>query len=1054
MDLSASPSESVSPGFDGSALDDVEGIPGRRSWISTIRLVSVSAGLGSVVFAELITPSTLQNVLSVIGVLGLVIAGLIALSGPRLSAETTAIKTVRLYSPSVWRWTGLSLGIASGLLIQTWFRPGMVIAGGDITPPIGTAWIGRVFSSFAWNGNNLGGPVNNQTDLPWAVVSELTHLLGGSGGLAQRVWYTLLVVSIFVVALILARVLGLSPVAGVVVAVFYFFNPMTMSQVGLNDVYLAAMVLLVALPSVLISFSLERIRLWQLNVVFMIAAPLAGYVFINPPLLVMVAVVVGCTPLIVWVRFGRGPAYRALRGMFIGGMLLLAASSYWIEPSLVALTSTTSGGISDLSAWAFTESRSTLANGLWLNTTWGWAFSLYYPFAGAFAHFPLRVVRVLVPVSAFILLAIWHDSDNEEYGKRRLAGLIAVSVLGVVILSNGTRLPGSLLFDPLYHLPLGWVLREPGRFLMATGLGYAVLVGLLVEHLRKNSKMTLQIFGHWLNGHAASMSFSSLVALGIVALALISSFPLWTGAIVPGLRQGFPSSHVTVPPYWKTTAGYLNSRSAPSGSLLVLPPDDFYQMPYTWYYGNEAFIPDLLNRGVVVPNAQGYSTVSNELISAVKLEATAIQDHRWKVAGRLLTAIGTPIILVRGDIQANFPGRSIVSPMVLSSGLALDPEMKIVFHAGPLSLFELRAPYRQTPATFATVNTSVPNLLDLSILNQRTALVTMPAQKGHMAIYQLPSVATWKLGPTFLSTQLPLPIGWSYTVRSIESGSVMAGAKVTQSTKRRNGQASATISIPIASNSAGDFSTGTWGPVANCNDVLSVKPPEILSSSVIGRAAPGGESALQLSASVDSACVGKKVSWNDGPLKLHLWSRSLSAVPPRICVWEEPLNRCAAAPPLLGGSNWTQYNTIIHPDGGTTKIILYLYADNYVAGKLTTVQYSDIEVESYSSAPSVVVVGTQNAVGLSRIVTNDSGYSLSWAGSDGTDHVLVDGLRNGWILVNSSKAAKPPVYLGTSDESWNEVALTVVFVSVAWVLSRFGRHPKFRFKRALSEREI
>jgi len=179
-----------------------------------------------------------------------------------------------------------------------------------------------------------------------------------------------------------------------------------------------------------------------------------------------------------------------------------------------------------------------------------------------------------------------------------------------------------------------------------------------------------------------------------VAVALVSAFPLWTGSVVPGPRDGFPSEHVIVPSSWTATADYLNSSNAPGGSLLVLPPDDYYQMPYTWYYGNDGFIPNLLNRHVVVPSEQGYYKGSSELLGAVQLEASALTSHNWTEASRILTVIGTPVLLVRGDIEATFPGRDIVSPVALSAALTNDPDMHLVHRIGPLSLYELNSQYR------------------------------------------------------------------------------------------------------------------------------------------------------------------------------------------------------------------------------------------------------------------------------------------------------------------------------------------------------------------------
>ena len=96
--------------------------------------------------------------------------------------------------------------------------------------------------------------------------------------------------------------------------------------------------------------------------------------------------------------------------------------------------------------------------------------------------------------------------------------------------------------------------------------------------------------------------------MGAVSAAVLApGFPLMTGAIAPVHRPVLPSTRVSVPAYWTAMASYLNG-SAPPGNLLVLPEDDFYQMPYTWgYYGADGFIRDLIARNVVDPVAQGYT---------------------------------------------------------------------------------------------------------------------------------------------------------------------------------------------------------------------------------------------------------------------------------------------------------------------------------------------------------------------------------------------------------------------------------------------------------------
>jgi hypothetical protein len=373
------------------------------------------------------------------------------------------------------------------LIAQTWFRSGTAIADGDIAPPIGTAWIGRIFSIYGWSGANLGGPIANQGQLPFAMLDEIVHLAGGSGALAQRVWLSLLIAAIFVAGAVLARTLSMSPLAGLVVGVVFFVNPMTLSQVNIYIVYLVGMILVAVLPAASIAYARGSLKLWQLNVAFAFAAPFVGLSFANPPLVGMLAVALFATPLLIWARFDRAAATKCFGGVLVAGAVLGAVSSYWLIPSLLQVSqSTATGTLSSFSRWGFTESRSTLANGFWLNTVWGWSFGNYYPYAYLFKQVPLILVRPLFAFLSFLGLTLGcaGSRSKRNTGVTRLVGLLSVLVLGLILLSNGTRSPGFLLFDPLYHLPYGWLLQEPGRFLLVGALGSALLMGLLVDRMR------------------------------------------------------------------------------------------------------------------------------------------------------------------------------------------------------------------------------------------------------------------------------------------------------------------------------------------------------------------------------------------------------------------------------------------------------------------------------------------------------------------------------------------------------------------------------------------
>ncbi|MDG7000466.1 MAG: hypothetical protein JRN15_15330, partial [Nitrososphaerota archaeon] len=873
-------------------------------------------GIVAIGYGEILRAGLVSNILISIGVVSLMTAAamLMKLAPTRVKDEDAGdpLHTV------AWRWTLIVLAIAGAIVAQTWFITGTVIADGDIGIPIGTAWIGRLFQSYGWGLNNLGAPTNNQIQLPWAGISWVTHLLGGTGALAQRVWFTLLISSIIVLAGALARTLRYSPAAGVAVAVWYFFNPFTMSWVSFADTYLVTAALIPALAAAVVSYGQGRIREYALVIVFLVSAPFLGYASGNVPLLGLVVATTCFSPLLAWARFGRDSAKRSLRAVLLGGIVAIGASAYWLVPSAHIVGVVSYSNFQSLSSWLYQEALASVTNGLWLNTFWAWPYSYYYPFSHLYLHFPMILATAIVPVGAFSAIVVSSGKGFKNVGAARLTGLIGVSALTLILFGTGTRSPGSVLFDPLYHLPFGWLLQEPGRFLEAAALGYALLVGQVVDcygvgQVKTDSRWSWKSISEWMSSHSRPV----ITSFGLVSLALLSAFPLWTGAEVPGARQGFPTAHVKVPNYWYNMARYLNSSKAPVGSMLALPPDAFYLMSYKWYYGNDGFIANLLTRHVLVPSGQGYEAASPELLSAVQLESSALLSRRWTEASRLLAAMDTRLILVRGDVRMGFPiGRLTDSPSVLASRLQADPMMALVRHFGPLSIYMSTSRHFGSVKSFATVNRREPNLTYLSLVPKNSALVYSPPIQGKMALFVLPSLYRWNLHKLSIATTIKVPLGRRYSL-IVAGGGSAAGAKLSLVKTRRTNAYLATVRIPFRRSliENGEFTQGVWNKVGNCNiNYHTVVPPNYLNARVVLRGGPQGIPALRLAATVDSACEQTNLKWREGTFLLSLRYRSLAGLPPRMCVFEHPLMHCATVPQLSEGEGWKRYVAMVRPD--------------------------------------------------------------------------------------------------------------------------------------------
>jgi hypothetical protein len=942
--------------------------------------------------------------------------------------------------PDRRRWLIAFAGVAIGAVvaIQMWFAPGTAVAGGDITFPNGTEWLGRMFSPWAFSGANLGGPNLLPAQLPWGALLGIVHSIGGSPDLAQRVWYTLLFAGAGLGAVALLRTLGLRPLSALCGAYVYLFNGYVLGWVGVNPPHLMALTLLPIVTAIVLAASKGTVRISVAAILLAACAPLLGFASQNPPLVAVIVFPILTSPLLAAWLGGRAAVKRGLRMLALGLPLLLLASLYWIVPEALAYAALGNPSLFAAATWRFTETRASLGNALWLNNSWAWAHPEYVPYATGYLVQPLALAKYLLPALAFAPVTLLRRGAALIRGVSvNLLGIsVAFSTLALVFefLSTGTLPPGSVVFNFLYSLPGGILLREPGRFLILAALAYSALVAVGIvavvrlsgtEMARRRWRLSLQSMRDAaarfltppvspskprfrLPSRRAILPLASLTVAGLFVAALAPAYPLMTGTIVAGQRANLPSAHVDLPAYWQKMLDDIN-REPSSGALLVLPPDDFYQMPYRFgYYGADTFIVQGVARHVILPNPQGYLRKSPELLAAVDAAARNLLSSNDTGAARVIAVMQASLVLVRGDIDPNdflIPGRHIDSPIDLSSALQVSQHFKLLDKEGPLDLYRLTDP---VPAEldlvshFATVNTSSPDLSILSLLQPGTDLVTDSPQKGVPAVFTLPDLGQWDISPGKLSAQQQAPQGWSYRLAELAAP---APGLTSSSQLTDSGNQTLTVSVPLGSENLvpnGDFSAGLWQKhAADCSG-FSQGTNLIDASEAEG---PNGGTALRLSASVDTACESKILSSTGGPILLRLKFQHVVGAAPRICVFDDAQARCVTTTPMVSGSGWQQYQAVVTPSSSASKLRLFLYSDavpscldGLCTTSLTVNEFAQVEAFSMQAVPAVVFLGTpMEAASDAKLLVLRDTYSSDWQGPSDSRHVAVDGLLNGWI---------------------------------------------------------
>jgi hypothetical protein len=664
-----------------------------------------------------------------------------------------------------WLLATVVAGGAALLAVQSWFVAGKVMAGGDLVPPTGIAWLGRLFAPWTWSGDNLGNPSNLQQFFPLAAVMWVVHAAGGSPGLGQRVFYSLLFAGAACLAVTLAKMLGLRPVAACFAGLAFCFSAAVVSEVGTSPVYLASMVLLPAMPAIVIGVARGRIRPRVGAVFIACCGPLIGYVMQNPPLVLMTVLVIAVAVAMSYMIAGSGAIRLVLRAVIPGGVLLLAVSAYWIVPTLVQLPYTASAHLAPISSWLFTTPRDTTANAFWLNTTWAWQFTEYFPYAPAYGEAPLAFLVYVLPVLAFCGLVLPPSAAGLGAQRERLVAVLSLAALSIVFIATGVNFPGSIVFDRLYSLPSGWILREPDHLLIACGLAYALLAGLTVDALVRGT-----VTDPIIDRLTARKPRRLVVAAFCALVVLVPGYPLVTGQIVPGKRPILPPNHVVVPTYWQTMADDVDAQPG-DGAVLVLPVDSFYQIPYKWgYYGADAdFVVNEMSRDVIDASPETYSVVQPMLLQASHQTEDAILAHRWALVRDLLDSLRSPYILVREDVIYHFPNETFANPYSIAGALSSDPGVRLMAKQGPLLLFRsLGTPGTDLVRAHTAVTTSSgqPDLRVLQFLPTGAAIVRHAPIAGVPLLDQV-SGSAWSIVHGRLTMTVATPPGWNYELVSL-----------------------------------------------------------------------------------------------------------------------------------------------------------------------------------------------------------------------------------------------------------------------------------------------
>jgi arabinofuranan 3-O-arabinosyltransferase len=906
----------------------------------------------------------------------------------------------------------------AAVAVQFWFRGGGELAGGDLVPPIAPGAGYRAH----WNdlADGAGSPGNSIVSLPYFESLRAFHWLGLGDALFQRVWLTLLLAGAAAAVVFLTRSIFRSALAGAVAGLVSVFNGYRLVMT-FDQVPLAAMIAAGVLGGLVLRSA--RAEHSPHPLLFAVASLTLGFVFVNPPHVMLVLAWVVVCLLLAWALNGRAAFARTGRFLLKAVPLALVFNLWWIVPAYLTVTGSvfaqqfTAPGVGQ---WAWTHQRASVLNVLSLTSSWAWLRPEYYPFSAGLERLPFNVLK-FVPAGV-ATLGVFLARGRA----RRAAYLLAAVGLAAIWVMKGLHPPlGSANLWLYHHVPGFWLFREPLKVGLILVLVFSLLAALAVFQLGQRSAV-------------AGATGAALIVAAVVAYA----HPLLTGAMIAGKRPLLPPAHVRLPSAWRQAAAYIDARPE-QGKAVLLPKLDYYQAPTTWGYYGASFFHQLFRRPVIEPQPGGYYSdpVVSQLVSQLQQE---LLDHRGDVRP-VMHALGARFVLLRRDLQTGFPGRSFLAPARLVHALVGADGLRRLRSFGLVDVYEVtgaQAPEVYPAVPLRTRGTTAARLYRPLDVGVNTAVVASGTQSALSGI---------AVGEARLLPRLGGPVtarasfGNKKTVVTLDrrSGRIaIPFMRLSDSLRIAIGQVSFVVSPQRREARAVAITPANVPAVYRFLPTDQIRPIPIrrsldsglgdcfrydsrtasqvgLSATVLNTA---GTTTLLLGARDHAACVAMPIRGLQPavPFRLRLAYRGISGNPPRLCIWEEGPNRCATLPSLLAARGWHHFDARATLDPGTKSAWLFLYADGG-ASERTAAAYRSLRIELPRAVIAVGVLPVQHLpqVTYSRVApyefrvhvrdalapfllvlseTFASGWHLEGGshGSARASHLRVDGYANGW----------------------------------------------------------
>ena len=470
----------------------------------------------------------------------------------------------------------------------------------------------------------------------------------------------------------------------------------------------------------------------------------------------------------------------------------------------------------------------------------------------------------------------------------------------------------------------------------------------------------------------------------LIAAAVATPLPLFSGEVIPQDRAPFPSAQVEFPAGWSRMADHVNA-SPRSGKVLILPLAPFYQMTTDWgFHGADLTARQLIERPVIQVLPGGYFGETDGFSSLVHSVEARLTVGDTAGVPRLLEGLGVSHLIVRHDFLRGVSDGEYAEHEPIESSLRdvagisragsyevanlyefdrVDGNVRLASHAatippqdvassvaslgrstiGAIDLYETEGAFAwKTGRTGSVAVTSFDTATHLDITNE-PALLMAYVDDGGLVISE--SVAM-----TIDGDQLATPrqVRHEGEIVGLRSGSNLVALDTVP-------RLIPTDSEALEIGSADPATTGRFSALEDCARIDDRSPAQTgLSSN------QHTDRSVTLTSIAHSACVWSRIN-NIDPLasyRITVRAEQITGSSPRACVWLEGPDECVTLSPDTDSSpaDDTQLlSALVQPTPATTGMRIFVYADGADTGQPTTITYHQPNADIITWEPTSLV---------------------------------------------------------------------------------------------------